>query len=155
MSLDPIGTLLGVIADLVGPLAWRMSEEDPLRDLRKRRLLWVDDHPEGNPSEAAALRSMGLSITTVGSNEDALRSLARDRYDLVISDMRRDEGATAGYDLLQAIRKDDQRMPFVIYTGSDSPDHRRRAIELGAQGSTSRPNELLGLVVNLLRGTTR
>ncbi len=65
--------------------------------------------------------------------------------------MGRPEGPDAGYVLLEAVRAHDGRTPFFIYTGSDSPEHRREAARRGAQGFTSRPAELVDMVVGALR----
>lgn len=124
---------------------------DSVRGVGGGRLLWVDDQPANNRFEAAALRALGIHISTVRTTEEALAMIARERFDLIISDMGRAEGDTAGYDLLQALRATGDDTPFVIYAGSDSAAHRTEAARRGAQGSTNRPEELLRLALRLTR----
>jgi len=65
--------------------------------------------------------------------------------------MGRKEGPREGYVLLDAVRATDQKTPFFIYAGSNAPEHKRYAIERGAQGSTNRVKELLDMVIQALR----
>lgn len=62
--------------------------------LRRARILWVDDHPENNYPVVELLRRYGAGVDTPRSNEAALKLLRANRYDVVISDVGRDnEGA--------------------------------------------------------------
>jgi CheY-like chemotaxis protein len=53
-------------------------------------LLWADDHPENNLPIIELLRKYGASVDTPRSNAEALRLLQTGRYDVVISDVSRD-----------------------------------------------------------------
>ena len=59
-----------------------------------RNVLWVDDQPERNQGEIAALNGRGFSVTTKRSTDEGITELRAnpDRYSVVISDMVR--GAT-------------------------------------------------------------
>ena len=56
----------------------------------------------------------------------------------------------AGYELLQALRERGNQVPFFIFAGSDRPEFRREAKELGAQLSTNDMLELIDYVVKYL-----
>lgn len=115
------------------------------------RILWVDDRPENNEYERQALEALGMSITSSTSTQDALDRTRTTAFDLVISDMGRPGDERAGYTLLSALHKDRNDTPFVIYAGSNLPEHRAEAVSRGAVGSTNSPEELLRLVVKGLR----
>ncbi|MFI5954495.1 TIR domain-containing protein [Cryptosporangium sp. NPDC051539] len=116
----------------------------------RRTILWVDDVPQNNSYERAALEALGLTITTVTSTREALAQLADRRFGAVISDMGRREGPDEGYVLLDALRAHDKQTPFFVYSSSRSPEHRREANHRGAQGATNSPTELVDLLVDTL-----
>ena len=58
--------------------------------LGRARIVWVDDHPENNTPVVELLRRFGASVETPRSNNEALALLRASRYDVVISDVGRD-----------------------------------------------------------------
>lgn len=116
----------------------------------RERILWVDDSPENNEYERGAFEAMGITFSIARSTQEGLSLMVTERFAAIISDMGRREGPEEGYVLLKAVRESDPEIPFFIYAGSNAPEHKRKAKELGAQGSTNRPQELLDLVVRSL-----
>jgi len=113
-----------------------------------RKILWVDDIPENNFYERRALEPLGMQFTISKSTEDALKKIRQDNYDVIISDMGRPEGNRAGYTLLEEIQKMGINTPFIIFSGSNLPEHKAEASKKGAYGSTNNPTELFELVVS-------
>jgi CheY-like chemotaxis protein len=114
-------------------------------------ILWVDDVPSGNRNEARALQFGGAAVTFAASTVEALEALAKSAkgkpFDLIISDMKRKEDPTAGLKLLAGLRDRRAPQPLIFYVGTAEqppPD--------GAIGITSRPDELLELVLSALHG---
>ena len=54
-------------------------------------MLWVDDRPEGNLFEIAALNKLQIEVLIARSNDEAITRIAADTddIDLVISDWER------------------------------------------------------------------
>lgn len=75
--------------------------------LQRARILWVDDHPENNFPIVELLRRYGASVDTPRSNRQARSLLQANRYDVVISDVARDnEGpgsALKGIELVEEV----------------------------------------------------
>ena len=113
---------------------------------RRKHILWVDDRPDNNIHERAALEAMGFSFTPALSTNEALQKLSNEPFAAIISDMGRREGPMEGYVLLDAVRSKGDKTPFFIYAGSNAPKHKREAAEHGAQGCTNHPQELFELV---------
>lgn len=111
------------------------------------RVLWVDDDAESIEFEKKTLELAGIMITWVRNTEVALEVLRGNDFSLVISDMGRPEGKRAGYELLNAMRFRGMNNPFIIYSGSRSPQHVNEAYTHGAQGATNDPAELFELVL--------
>jgi CheY-like chemotaxis protein len=112
----------------------------------KNIILWVDDRPENNTFERQAFEALGVNFTLALTTDQALDLTKTNRFAAVISDMGRKEGPREGYKLLGELRNKGNETPFFVYAGSNSPEHRKEAAKLGAQGSTNDPQELIQMV---------
>lgn len=84
-------------------------------------LLLVDDDPSLLKLLGMRLTSEGFNVTTAENGQEALRRLARDPIDLIISDLRMDE--MDGMALFAEIQKRQPGMPVIILTAHGSiPD---------------------------------
>lgn len=59
--------------------------------LARARIVWVDDHPENNTPVIQLLRQYGAAVETPTSNAEALPLMQGSLYDVVISDVARDD----------------------------------------------------------------
>jgi CheY-like chemotaxis protein len=112
-----------------------------------KAILWVDDNPANNELAVRALRKLQVDVGQVTTTEAGLAALRNRHFDLIISDMGRGSNMTAGYELLEAVRKHNDHIPFLIFAGSDKPEYRREAQQRGAQLSTNDMIELIDKVV--------
>jgi CheY-like chemotaxis protein len=120
----------------------------------QKRVLWVDDHPENNRFEIAALSKLQIDVVTATSTGAALTAIEEDAegFDLVISDWGRMwEGPGAGMRLLSRIRTAGSTLPLVFYHGEFNPAaraaRRQQAVAAGAIGEAVYPAELIPLVL--------
>jgi CheY-like chemotaxis protein len=122
----------------------------------QKRVLWVDDQPEGNRHEVAALAKLQIEVVSVRNTDEALARLDADRedFDLVLSDWSRAEALdgmpSAGLKLLRALAAHRRRLPVIFYHGELDPARRatRRTtlLHAGAFGEAVSPGELLALI---------
>lgn len=61
------------------------------RTLFDSSILWLDDNPQNNVSERRALSSLGLTVDTARTTNEALKMLSTSSYELIISDFSRIE----------------------------------------------------------------
>lgn len=101
----------------------------------KKEILWVDDHPENNVYERNTLEQYGLVFTLALSTQQALHYVKHNEFALIISDMRRKEGQHEGYVLLNAVRRNNKKIPFIIYAGSKKQEHKDETLKRGGQGA--------------------
>ena len=119
----------------------------------RKEILWVDDRPENNVYERNTLEKYGIVFTLALSTQQAVKDMKYNDFDLIISDMGRKEGKQEGYVLLDLVRKNDKKIPFIIYAGSKQEKHINETLKRGGQGCTNDPGELIDLVIkNLLNG---
>lgn len=105
---------LGVTSD---ELKAAMRRGEKSQDAYKTtRLLWVDDHPENNIWERRALQSLSATIDIAISNGEAWDKIRRNEYDLVISDLRRDDGEDPRQ-LANKLRTYVYQPQLIYYTG--------------------------------------
>jgi CheY-like chemotaxis protein len=109
------------------------------------RILWVDDHPEWNVTERECMDALGMSVLTVESTRSAIASLKSESFDLVLSDVAREESPTAGIEAIPQLRSVAADLPIVLYVGELLP-----GVPEGAFGITARPDELLHLCMDVL-----
>ena len=117
---------------------------------RDIRLLWVDDRPSNNAREIERLKAQGIQVTTMTDSDEALAELKEnhDKYDAVITDLKRGIDREAGYKFLENARAatGDSRLPFIVYTASSNPAVDAEAKKRGAIGGTNSPIRLFELV---------
>ena len=118
-----------------------------LRVFRDARFLWVDDNPDNNVNELVMFGQLKVSTQTAQNTEEALEMLKGGSYDLVISDMKRDNDNTAGLKFLKQFRKVDETTPVIFYLGDFDP---KKGVPAQAFGITKRPDELLHLTLDAL-----
>jgi DNA-binding response OmpR family regulator len=110
-------------------------------------ILWVDDHPSNNRPQVAALKQDRIAVHLAETTEDALKLLAMNRYDLLISDLGRGEDRLAGLKMIKAIRQRGNTVPVVIYTvrpkdRAGQVAQRQLAAEAGAADLVVTPQEV-------------
>jgi CheY-like chemotaxis protein len=126
---------------------------------RLNRVLWVDDYPENNAYEMAALERKDVKVDGAKSTGEALERIDRAGrpYDAIISDMGRqaDEGGPeAGVALVDALAERDVTAPISIYASAaaitrtrDKLQKRRdQGIDVQATASATELLEMLGRV---------
>ncbi len=123
------------------------------------RVLWVDDRPQGNHHERAALARLQIEVVCATRTDEALALLraAQPPFDLVISDWQRDgDGPEAGLALARAMHDEGRKLPLLYYHGefdaTRRAQRRQQALEAGALGEAVLPQELIESVVLALRG---
>lgn len=109
---------------------------------KEMRLLWVDDNPDNNVQETLMLEKLGFRITHTTSTESGLDYLASIPYDLVITDLTRQDNPRAGLELLSQIPKVGNVARTIVYAGQKD-DRAKEAMDLGAVAVTTQPQELL------------
>jgi DNA-binding NtrC family response regulator len=107
----------------------------------------VEDEPELRNLVQGYLEHRGLRCCAVGDAEAAIRSLARTRFDLVVSDVHL-PGAS-GLDLLASIRRDLPKMPVLLISGAKDPRISAAARRLDAK-FLEKPFELPNLLEAVL-----
>jgi len=129
----------------------RKGAEELVKSTNKKHIiLWVDDRPENNISLRNMFLRYNIDVIIALSTEQALHELKSRKFSLIISDMGRREGPREGYVLLDKIRENGDKTPFLIFSIGKLARHDEEARSHGAQGTTDNANELVELVFQQL-----
>jgi len=103
------------------------------------RALVVDDSRAIREAMTSMLGSEGWIVDVAEDGARALQMTRQLRYDLVVTDL--EMPALGGFELIARLRKDERfrTTPVVIITSRASPEHRRRARELGVRALVAKP----------------
>jgi CheY-like chemotaxis protein len=112
------------------------------------RVLVVEDEFEARESMRLLLQRLGAEVAAAASARQALETLDRGSFDVLISDIAMP--GEDGFELLRAIRalapERGGRVPAVAVTAGGRPDDRRRALAEGFQAYLPKPVDMLELV---------
>jgi CheY-like chemotaxis protein len=121
---------------------------------RVARVLWVDDKPANNEFERAKLRPFGIVFDSVVSTHEAVAQLALESYDLVITDLGRqnssDRSATAGTAFLEHPSVKKVGPPVIVYAGTWAVAQRDELVRLGASDVMASREQLINTVLRML-----
>lgn len=84
------------------------------------------------------------------STDETLTLTQSQQFSAIISDMRRKEGEQEGYILLEKLRANGNKTPYVIYAGASTSGQKQIAKEKGATGITNRADELFELITDAI-----
>jgi len=115
------------------------------------RVLIVDDEPFVRHLIRDTLKTRGFATGSAANGVEALEELAKEPYDLVISDVVMPE--MEGFELLKRVKKDYPGLKVIILTGYSSQHDISDFLLYGADEYLTKPfqvNELLAAVEKVI-----
>lgn len=116
------------------------------------RILVVDDDPDLREFISFILSSNGYDVTSTGDGIDAIVTLSKQSFDLILSDV--DMPNLNGFKLLETIINKGIETPVVFLTGRDNTQDEVKGYELGAEDYIRKPihkNTLLLRISKILK----
>ena len=102
-----------------------------------RLILVAEDHPTNRRVIKRQLESLGYQADYVENGVQALEAIAKQDYNLLITDCHMPE--LDGYGLTQQLRQQGSTMPIIAFTANALTGEAQRCIELGMNGYISKP----------------
>jgi two-component system chemotaxis sensor kinase CheA len=117
----------------VATTGFRKAIQESQKFISRGTVLVVDDSITTRTMERSILVTHGYQVVIAVSGEDALEKAKNARFDLVISDVEM-PGIT-GFELTKKLRAMDEyrEVPVIIVSSLSRDEHKRKAIESGAQ----------------------
>lgn len=119
----------------------------------RKSILLVEDDEFSRDLARLLLEKAGYEVTTARDGVDAVLSLEKTRYDLILSDLEMPN--LDGFKLLQVTRLNGIATPFVFLTAHSGEETEVRALALGAADFIRKPFKkeiLLSRVESALKG---
>jgi two-component system response regulator RegA len=107
-----------------------------------KRLLLVDDEEAILRPMSKYFRELGFSVVPARGVSEAESALARERFDLLILDLRLDPSERGGLDVLRALRASQASTPVVVMSAYVSHEVESEARRLGARAVLRKPQPL-------------
>ena len=114
------------------------------------RVLLVNDIPQEMINVQRILQSLGVTVDVAHSTLSALNMLANTEYDVIVSNMSRDEVPDEGLRFLDESIKRSLDRPTIFSVANFDPS---RGVPAYAFGITNRVDEMLNLIFDVLERT--
>ena len=119
----------------------------------EHHILLVEDDDSLRLTQAMYLEREGFQVTAVGSGAEALRRIATDQYQAVVTDLRLDE--IDGLEVLAAVKDKSAETEVILITGFGSVDTAVEAMKAGAYDYLTKPVDPDDLVITLKKAFER
>lgn len=124
------------------------SSENPT----KRKILWVDDYPINNEAVMSFFMSNNVQFDIAISTEQGLKFFQNNSYDIIITDMGRDDESDAGISFLTKLKALHCSTPIIVYTSYNAIEkYGNKALKLGAYTVTSGVKNIISLISEILQ----
>lgn len=107
---------------------------------RQYRFLVIEDDQEMRLLLEDFIQEEGYEVRSTDNGSDAFRLLAKDKFDLIITDVRMP--GLSGLDILPGIKKLQPHSAIIVITAFGSEEVYARAMERGADGYLEKPISL-------------
>ena len=107
--------------------------------IKNPKILIVDDEPRMCKSLKTLLSTQSYDVQTCYSGNEAINSLAKNKYDLVLQDVFME--AMDGFQVFNNIKNQKINTPVIIMTGNASTDTAIKALRMGACDYLKKPFE--------------
>jgi two-component system CheB/CheR fusion protein len=127
---------------------------DPAR--RQLRVLLVDDNMVNQRLAARLLEKRGHIVVTAATGQEALDTLERERFDLVIMDVQMPDvdGLTATGIIREREKADGGHLPIVAMTAHAMTGDRERCLQAGMDGYLPKPIDPVKMIEEIRRVLT-
>ncbi|NLY27906.1 MAG: PAS domain-containing protein [Alcaligenaceae bacterium] len=106
-------------------------------------VLLVEDNPINQEVALSLLRRMGLNVTVANNGQEAVDTVRRGRFDLVLMDIQMP--VMDGYNATRAIRQFNPGIPVIALTAAAMIEDRQKALDAGMNGHLGKPIDVAAL----------
>jgi two-component system chemotaxis sensor kinase CheA len=127
-------TLVLDVYELLRRQVPEFTQEKPVADRRRPRLIVADDSSAMRAAVGGFLRAQGIDVIEVSSGEAVLRELRGSSLrpvDAVVTDL--EMAGLDGFGVLDAVGREHPEIPVVVWTQHDDPRLRARVMAAGAR----------------------
>ncbi len=120
-----------------------------MKETEKKKILIIEDEKPLAHALQLKLSHEGFEIVATGSGEEALSLLAKDTFDLVLTDLI--IPGVDGFKVLEFIQERKMKIPVIVMTNLNQEEDRKRASNLGASEFFVKSNSPISLIVSTVK----
>lgn len=120
-----------------------------MKEPEQKKILIIEDEKPLAHALDLKLSHEGFAITATGSGEEALQLLAKEHFDLVLTDLI--IPGVDGFKVLETIQDKKMKIPVIVMTNLNQEEDRKRASDLGATDFFVKSNSPISLIVEKVK----
>lgn len=120
-----------------------------MKESEKKKILIIEDEKPLAHALELKLSHEGFDIVATGSGEEALTLLAKNHFDLVLTDLI--IPGVDGFKVLETIQEKKMKVPVIVMTNLNQEEDRKRASDLGATDFFVKSNSPISLIVEKVK----
>ena len=120
-----------------------------MKETEQKKILIIEDEKPLAHALQLKLSHEGFDIVATGSGEEALTFLAKDHFDLVLTDLI--IPGVDGFKVLETIQEKKMKIPVIVMTNLNQEEDRKRASDLGASEFFVKSNSPISLIVETVK----
>lgn len=120
-----------------------------MKETEQKKILIIEDEKPLAHALQLKLSHEGFAIVATGSGEEALKLLAEEHFDLVLTDLI--IPGVDGFKVLETIQEKKMKLPVIVMTNLNQEEDRKRASDLGASEFFVKSNSPISLIVETVK----
>jgi len=116
-----------------------------MKEATKKKILILEDEKPLAHALELKLTHEGFEITTCGNGEEGIALLAKEKFDLVLSDLI--IPGVDGFGVLEALQSKKIKVPVIVMTNLNQEEDKKKAYDLGAVNFFVKSNSTLSEIV--------
>ena len=116
-----------------------------MKETRKKKILIIEDEKPLAHALSLKLSHEGFDVVTTESGEEGLQFLAKEKFDLVLTDLI--IPGVDGFKVLETIQEKKMKIPVIVITNLNQEEDKKRVFDLGASSFFVKSNSPISEIV--------
>ena len=122
-----------------------------MKEEEKKKILIIEDEKPLAHALELKLSHEGFLVTATGSGEEGLQFLAKEKFDLILTDLI--IPGVDGFKVLETVQEKKMKIPVIVITNLNQEEDRKRAYDLGASSFFVKSNSPISEIVENVKAT--
>lgn len=139
-------------------LIWEIVNSDRTENIferkeiiKRNKILWVDDYPSNNSAIMSLFEEKKVYFDIALTTEHGIRLFNNQSYDIIITDIGRQNEHDAGIKFIDELKKLQCETPILVYSSYNNiKKYEKKALEYGASKVSCNPYDIIVTISNIL-----
>ncbi len=120
-----------------------------MNEMEKKRILIIEDEKPLSHALALKLSHEGFDVVATESGEEGLQYLAKEKFDLVLTDLI--IPGVDGFKILETMQAKKMKTPVIVITNLNQEEDKKRVFDLGAASYFVKSNSPISEIVESVK----